>query len=368
MKITIGNIFESHAQTLVNTVNCVGVMGKGIALEFKKKYPEMFEDYKKKCEEGKVKPGIPYLYEDSRGTAILNFPTKQHWRSPSKYSYIVEGLDYFRGHYKEWNIRSIAFPPLGCGNGGLEWSDVGPLMYMKLADLDIDVEIYAPYGIDSEMITEQYLKSHVTEAAEDISGKNTTRINKYWYLILYVVEKLNQDKYSLNVGRVIYQKICYVLTRNGIPTGFQFREGTYGPYSPEVKRSIQALSNANLMNERQLGKMVETVVTPNFRLDEQMFTQDEMKKTEKTIDLLSRIKNTDQAEMISTVLFAFDELSEENGNVTEKAIVEHIHQWKKWWGNTKDAEIINTIGDLAFMGYIRPDRGMDTLVEEEDIF
>lgn len=368
MKIRIGNIFESHAQTLVNTVNCVGVMGKGIALEFKKRYPEMFNDYKIRCEEGKLKPGIPYLYEDTRGTSILNFPTKQHWRSPSKYSYIEEGLDFFREHYKEWNIKSIAFPPLGCGNGGLEWSDVGPLMYTKLADLDIDTEIYAPYGTDPGMITEQYLKGHVTEAAEDISGKNISKINKYWFLILYVIEKLNQDKYSLNVGRTIYQKICYILTRNGIPTGFHFREGTYGPYSPEVKRSIQALSNANFMSERQLGKMVETVVNPDFHLDKQMFTQDEMKRTENTIDLLSRIKNTDQAEMISTILFAFDKLSEENDGVTERAIVDHIHQWKKWWGNTRDREMINTIGDLALMGYIRPERGTDKLMEEEDLF
>lgn len=368
MNIRIGNIFDSHAQTLVNTVNCVGVMGKGIALEFKKKYPEMFIDYKNRCEAGTVKPGIPYLYTDNRGTSIINFPTKQHWRSPSKYSYIVNGLDYFRKHYKEWNIRSVAFPPLGCGNGGLDWQDVGPLMYSKTADLNVEVEIYAPYGTNSAFTTEEYLKNHIADVAKDISGKSNIIINKYWYLILYVVQQLNQDKYALNVGRTIFQKICYVLTRNGIPTGFHFTEGNYGPYSSEVKDAIKALSNANLMNERQLGKMVETVVTPNFHLNELDYTTDELQKTSDTVNLLSRIKNTEQAEMISTILFSFDELRQYNSAVTEKAIFDHIHDWKKWWGNAKDDEIIDTIGDLAILGCIQPDRSKDTLVQEKDLF
>lgn len=231
-----------------------------------------------------------------------------------------------------------------------------------------DVEIYAPYGTKPQYVTENYLKNHLAEAERDISGKGNIKINKYWYLILYVVQQLNHDKYSLNVGRTIFQKICFVLTRNEIPTGFHFTEGSYGPYSPEVKKAITALSNANLMGEKQLGKMVETVVAPEFRLNKQAFTSEELKRTEETVDLLSRIKNTDQAEMITTVLFTFDELSQKNTAVTEKAIFDHIHQWKKWWKDAKDAEIIDTISDLASLGWIHPDHSKDTLIQEKDLF
>ena len=89
MIVKIGNIFESNAKTLVNTVNCVGVMGKGIALEFKNKYPEMYKEYVDLCKFDMVKPGIPYYYSDILGTSIINFPTKDHWKSPSKLSYIT---------------------------------------------------------------------------------------------------------------------------------------------------------------------------------------------------------------------------------------------------------------------------------------
>lgn len=119
-KALIGDLFSSKAQTLVNTVNCVGVMGKGVALEFKKRFPSLFEDYAELCKHKQVKLGEPYLYRGAGNKLVLNFPTKGHWRSPSRLANIEAGLDYFVKHYAEWGITSIAFPPLGCGNGGLE--------------------------------------------------------------------------------------------------------------------------------------------------------------------------------------------------------------------------------------------------------
>lgn len=159
MKILLGNIFDSKCSTLVNTVNCVGVMGKGIALEFKKRYPEMFREYQVLCKDGKVKPGQPYLYRDASGISILNFPTKDHWRFPSKFSYVCDGLDWFAKYYQELGITSIAFPALGCGNGGLKWEDVGPEMYRKLKDLPIEIEIYAPFGTSKEQLSLDFMRS-----------------------------------------------------------------------------------------------------------------------------------------------------------------------------------------------------------------
>lgn len=139
-----GDIFASRAQTLVNTVNCVGVMGKGIALEFKRRYPAMFEDYVTRCRLKQVRLGEPYVFRDLGGTMILNFPTKSHWRSPSRLEDIEEGLEYFVRHAADWDVTSVAFPPLGCGNGGLAWEEVEPLIYRKLQGLPMDIEIYAP--------------------------------------------------------------------------------------------------------------------------------------------------------------------------------------------------------------------------------
>jgi O-acetyl-ADP-ribose deacetylase (regulator of RNase III) len=144
VKTLVGNLFESRAGALVNPVNCVGVMGKGVAQEFKKRYPVMFEDYAQRCAQKGLRLGEPYLFVDPSGIQILNFPTKDHWRSPSRLSDIKLGLDYFVSNYRVWGVKSVAFPALGCGNGGLRWQEVEPLMLTKLSSLKIDVEIYAP--------------------------------------------------------------------------------------------------------------------------------------------------------------------------------------------------------------------------------
>ncbi len=136
-----GNIFDSPAQVIVNPVNTVGVMGKGLALEFKKKYPEMFSAYKKMCENKALTTGKLMLHF-SPDHWILLFPTKEHWRNPSKIEYIENGLKKFVNTYAEKNITSIAFPKLGCGNGELDWAVVKPLMEKYLKPLPIDIYIY----------------------------------------------------------------------------------------------------------------------------------------------------------------------------------------------------------------------------------
>jgi len=137
-----GNIFESSCQTLVNTVNCVGVMGKGIALEFKNRYPQMFVAYARLCEDGQLRPGLLYLWTKSTPW-ILNFPTKNHWKYPSKLEYIESGLKKFVETYAQKGISSIAFPELGTSSGGLDWIDVKDLMYRYLSPLpNLQLEIY----------------------------------------------------------------------------------------------------------------------------------------------------------------------------------------------------------------------------------
>lgn len=163
-----GDLFSSPAQVLVNTVNTVGVMGKGVALQFKESYPEMFHYYQQACDEQKLKIGNLLLWKSDRKWILL-FPTKQHWRNPSKLEYIEAGLQKFVQYYYRMGIESIAFPKLGCGNGKLNWKDVKAVMEKYLSDLPIQIYIYVDKYIDSVAEHEQidvmnkWLHSTVTE-------------------------------------------------------------------------------------------------------------------------------------------------------------------------------------------------------------
>ena len=138
---TQGNLLEANVEAVVNTVNTVGVMGKGLASAYKARYPGMFETYKRLCKEGKIDIGRLWLWK-GEDQWVLNFPTKKHWRNPSKLAYVEAGLRKFVDKYEERGIREIAFPRLGCGNGGLDWADVGPLMEGYLKPLPIPVYIH----------------------------------------------------------------------------------------------------------------------------------------------------------------------------------------------------------------------------------
>lgn len=135
------SLLESSAQTLVNTVNCVGVMGKGLAHAFKEREPAMFAAYKRICDDKKLEPGKLWLWRGS-GNWVLNFPTKVHWRYPSRLDWVEAGLAKFASAYEAQGITEISFPKLGCGNGNLEWDDVRPLMERYLSPLPIKIYIH----------------------------------------------------------------------------------------------------------------------------------------------------------------------------------------------------------------------------------
>ncbi len=149
LKIITGNIFRSEAQTLVNTVNCVGVMGAGIALEFKLRYPEMFVRYQQLCEQGQLEIGRLWIYKTLEHW-VLNFPTKQHWRYPSKIEYLHAGLQKFLATYEERGIKSVAFPLLGAQMGGLSTEQSLDIMcdYLELCSIPVEIYCYDPAASD----------------------------------------------------------------------------------------------------------------------------------------------------------------------------------------------------------------------------
>jgi O-acetyl-ADP-ribose deacetylase (regulator of RNase III)/uncharacterized protein YwgA len=357
LRALIGDLFESRAQTLVNTVNCVGVMGKGVAEQFKRRFPAMFEDYKHRADLKAIRLGEPYLYRDASGMQIVNFPTKDHWRSPSRLSEIERGLDYLVRHAAQWGITSLALPPLGCGNGGLEWSEVGPLIYRKLHDLPIDIELYAPYGTPKGQLTEEYLSAPSQMSLEG-RGRSQAPPKPEWIVLMEVLRGLEAQPYAKPVGRTIFQKISYVVTEMGVPTGFRFGKGSYGPFSDDVKLALHDFANRNWLNEKQLGRMLALRVAPQYEEDRKRYREQidhYQAKIAKTVDLFSRIKSTEQAEEVFTVLFASRELkqSRRNGDLAEQDLQDYILDWKKSWrADDKKRAVASAIRNLVLLGWL----------------
>lgn len=359
IKVLIADMFKSEMHTLVNTVNCVGVMGKGIALLFKKAYPDMFKEYQLLCDRGDLKLGEPYHYKDLTGSSVLNFPTKGHWRSSTRLLDIENGLDHFIRNYKEWGIQSIAFAPLGCGNGGLDWKVVGPLMWNKLQTLDIPVEIYAPFGTPNNQLKDDFLSSD-QQLEFQSKGTRLEAMKPQWAALVETLYQLECQPHAKPVGRTIFQKICYVLTKQGLDTGFQFEKNSYGPYADEVKLAISSLANKNWLLEEQKGRMNAMSVGLRYRQDRNKILEKiepYQKKISKTVDLFSRIQNTNQAEEVATVIFSVQQLKADQSpdSVTEKHLFDYILNWKQSWKKdiSKQHSLTETIRSLEMLSWVK---------------
>ena len=200
-------MFDSKAEALVNTVNCEGYMGKGIAYQFKQRFPENDKKYVEKCRTGELRPGtILCVSEGDR--IIVNFPTKDKWREPSRIEYIIDGLKSLKKEIEEHHIKSIAIPPLGCGNGGLLWDEVKKYIVNELQDVESDVYLYEPQR-NGKAVKEQMM------TANDL-------------MLLYVRQKLE------NATSLRFQKTIFFVNYYVGKTVFSFSRGKYGPYSKQL--------------------------------------------------------------------------------------------------------------------------------------
>ncbi|MDR1524680.1 MAG: macro domain-containing protein [Tannerella sp.] len=236
-----GNILESDAQALVNTVNTVGVMGKGIALQFKNAFPNNFRAYEAACKRKEVAIGKLFVTKDrnlsSGEKIIINFPTKKDWRKSSEYSYIEDGLDDFLNVVRTSQIKSVALPPLGAGNGGLEWEKVKRILEQKLSDLNIDIYVYEPTNAIKESLKAERVK--LTEARA---------------LLLYVLYDLVRN--GEFVSEFSSEKVCYFLQKFGAEKYFKlkFKPEFYGPYSGKVRYVLNHLNGSYLMGYSDMNK------------------------------------------------------------------------------------------------------------------
>ncbi len=364
IKVLIGDLFESKAQTWVNTVNCVGVMGKGVALEFKRRFPDMFADYEARCRRSEVQLGRPYLYKRIVLPWILNFPTKHHWRDIARLDAIVQGLQYLDEHYREWGIMSLAVPPLGCGQGQLEWRIVGPTLYRYLNRLDIPVELYAPYGTPHEELQPSFLGMASAQDSWLTQMPTPKWVRPAWVALVEILSRLEAQPYHWPVGRTTFQKIAYVATEEGLDTGLEFKRGSYGPFASGLKGLIARLQGHGLIREERLGKMINVRVGPTFA-DARKAYQEDLQQLEqviqKIVNLFMRL-DTKRAELVATVLFATRELKQQDSSPpSESEVLSSVMEWKRKYRAPLDrTEIALSIRQLAGLRWIdvRPDQDL----------
>jgi O-acetyl-ADP-ribose deacetylase (regulator of RNase III) len=228
IQITRGDLLRQEVDAIINTVNCVGVMGKGIALQFKNKWPENFKHYEKACKAGEVRPGKMLVHELGRlggkPNFIINFPTKDHWRGKSQLSFIEEGLDDLVRVIREHGITSIAMPPLGCGNGGLNWSVVRPLIERKLNALDntLEVRLFAP--------------NEAPEAASMIIRTKRPNMTAGRAVLIKLLSAYRETGYLLSKLEV--QKIGYFAHVAEVLPRLNYSKNRYGPYSEVLNHAL----------------------------------------------------------------------------------------------------------------------------------
>jgi O-acetyl-ADP-ribose deacetylase (regulator of RNase III) len=235
-----GNLLDANVDALVNTVNCVGVMGKGIALQFKRRYPAVFKAYEKACRDDEVQIGKMFVVETEQIEGprfVVNFPTKKHWRSPSKLEYIEAGLDDLKRVIRELGIESIAIPPLGAGNGGLDWTAVEPVIRESLHDLDeVRILIYAP-----------------ADQPRSIAPSSSLRMTRVRAMLLtllndYVHQRQVSEPWEdpRGASHLEIQKLMYFANVHDESLKLDFAPGRYGPYSEKVRHLVQDMEGGYL--------------------------------------------------------------------------------------------------------------------------
>jgi O-acetyl-ADP-ribose deacetylase (regulator of RNase III) len=235
-----GNLLEADAEALVNTVNTVGVMGKGIALQFKRAFPANFRAYRDACRRGEVRLGHVWTFDTGAPGPhryILNFPTKGHWRDNSRLEDVRAGLDSLLAIVAERGITSVGIPALGCGNGGLDWRDVRPLIQNAFADLpDVRAIVFPPEGAPDPAVM-----PNATAAPRLTLPRALVVVAVERYLRRARLQEVRDGVSELEI-----QKLAYFLQALGEPLALRFVRGSYGPYSPALGHVLDALEGHHL--------------------------------------------------------------------------------------------------------------------------
>jgi O-acetyl-ADP-ribose deacetylase (regulator of RNase III) len=231
LKFKTGNLFSEDVEALVNTVNCVGIMGRGVALQFKKRFPENYKQYYKACEIGKVKPGKMFVYSTDTlvyPKYIINFPTKRHWKGKSKIEDIELGLDDLARVILEKEISSIALPPLGAGLGGLDWKRVKAIIVEKLNKLDeTEILVFEP--------------SELNSSEKNVRNKEIPKMTPGRAALVELVYRYLAGLLDPFITLLKVHKLMYFMQESGANLRLQFKPGPYGPYAENLRHVLNAI-------------------------------------------------------------------------------------------------------------------------------
>jgi len=311
IKYQVGNILESQTEALVNTVNTVGVMGKGIALSFKMTFPIVNEEYLKAIKQGLIQIGTVQVIKMNTLVPkyIINFPTKKDWRYPSKVEYIEKGLDDLVAKICEYDIKSISVPPLGCGNGKLKWEIIRPLMvnhFIPIADR-VEIVIFEPGYSDQRMVQKEDVKLTPARA-----------------MLIYLLKQYQVLGYSINL--LVAQKLAYLLQRFGEPLNLKFEKGHYGPYAHRLLHLLKYLNGYYIWfkeEDNRPGNTVNIDVKNYTKVESYMadsISDEQKERIQKVLKAIEGFESPYGLELLATVDFIIQQTHTSEYEIIQKDI------------------------------------------------
>jgi O-acetyl-ADP-ribose deacetylase (regulator of RNase III) len=313
-----GDLLATDAEALVNTVNTVGVMGKGIALQFKLAFPDNYAAYETACKRSEVQIGKMFLFHrQNNPRVIINFPTKRHWKGKSKIEDIKAGLKALIEVVKKERITSIAVPPLGCGNGGLDWAEVHPLITQAFAELpDVTVQLFYPEG--------------APKAEEMKIATKRPKMTPGRAIILEVLSRYVLPAYRLTLLEI--QKLAYFMQEAGQPLRLKFEKQRYGPYAENLHHVLQAMEGHFVRGYGDRSRDVSLELYSDAVKEAENFLITETETQQRLARVTSLIEGYETPyglELLSTVHWvvmhdSVTEGREKPGNVTTA-----VHSWNE---------------------------------------
>jgi O-acetyl-ADP-ribose deacetylase (regulator of RNase III) len=321
MKYVKGNLLDAPTQALVNTVNTVGVMGKGIALQFKQTFPINYKKYLEACKNQSLVTGQLLLVREQSLTGekiIVNFPTKTDWRLQSEYAYIESGLIALVQAIKDNSIKSIAIPPLGCGNGGLDWSKVKILLEKYLGGLDtVEILIYEPDEGIKQLLKEK-------------SNFKDIKLTPARAMLLYALFRYENEGEMCNM--FVANKLAYFLQRLGEPTlnKLKFEASHFGPFAPQVEHLLHAINGKFIKGLEQ--KSVKAFETLDLQYEEwpqlkNYINQELSAEQTQRLQALTELTQGFQSALSLEILATVDFVQKDQPGIDLNGIIEAISSW-----------------------------------------
>lgn len=336
-----GDLLNEDAEALVNTVNCVGIMGRGIALQFKKAFPENFKTYVQACKKNEVQPGKMCVFETKQPTNpryIINFPTKRHWRGKSHIEDIEAGLKALVNTIHQYGIRSIAIPPLGSGLGGLDWVIVRPRIesVLRLLD-DVHVIIYEPNGVPEKMIV------------HDVPAMTPGRAALVELMNRYLKGLLDPFVTLLEV-----HKLMYFMQEAGEPLKLKYKKAPYGPYAENLRHVLNAIEGYFISGYadggdqpgKQLKLMPDAIEEAERFLELHPSTRERFNKVAELVD---GFESPVGLELLSTVHWVMTK----DHALAEEDVVRCIYNWNAHKKQFTERQIASAMNVLSQKGWVK---------------